>query len=159
MGDEQFINVFPDTQSFDSNQMDFANKTLEVLRWNVAARHIHIFSTAVTQREAERHVSERAAKAQVKLETLRDDSLLRHVKQAQLDAFHAIPVAKDIRNAMFSQVDILTQADVGSLHLFATPLRVSLQKPGAPVTSTAVRRSDAPCLRFGGYTRRAEYQR
>ncbi len=32
MADERFINVFLDTQFFDSNQMDFASKTFEVLR-------------------------------------------------------------------------------------------------------------------------------
>ena len=103
MADERFINVFLDTQFFDSNQMDFANKTFEVLRLNVAAGHIRVFSTAVTQREVERHVRERATKAHEKLETLRKDSLLRQVKQAPFDAFHARPTAEDITNAMLSQ--------------------------------------------------------
>src|ERR1700693_5759979 len=104
MADERFINVFLDTQFFDSNQMDFANKTFEVLRLNVAAGHIHVFSTSVTQREVERHVRERAAKAHDKLEALRKDSLLRHVKDPPFDTLHAGPTAEDIRNAMLSQL-------------------------------------------------------
>jgi hypothetical protein len=93
VADDRFINVFLDTQFFDSNQMDFANKTFEVLRLNVAAGHIHVFSTSVTQREVERHVRERAAKAHEKLDAARKDPLLRHVKQPPFDVFHAGPTA------------------------------------------------------------------
>jgi hypothetical protein len=104
MADPRFINVFLDTQFFDSNQMDFANKTFEVLRLNVAAGHIHVFSTSVTQREVESHVRERAAKVQEKLETVRKDSLLRYVKVAPFDAFHAGPTAEDIKSVMVAQL-------------------------------------------------------
>src|SRR5207249_3278369 len=44
------------------------------------------------------------AKAHEKLEALRRDPLLRHVKQAPFDAFHAGPTAKDIGTAMLSQL-------------------------------------------------------
>jgi hypothetical protein len=104
VADERFINVFLDTQFFDSNQMDFANKTFEVLRLNVAAGHIHVFSTLVTQREVERHVRERAAKAHEKLDTVRKDPLLRHVKQPPFDVFHAGPTAEEIRSVMLAQL-------------------------------------------------------
>jgi PIN domain len=103
MADERYINVFLDTHFFDSNQLDFANKTFEVLRLNVAAGHIHVFSTGVTQREVERHVRERAAKAHERLQLLRKDSLLRHVKQAPFDFLRGGPTDEDIEGVMLSQ--------------------------------------------------------
>src|SRR5690348_10808971 len=84
--------------------MDFANKTFEVLRLNVAAGHIHVFSTSITQREVERHVRERAAKAYEKLDAARKDPLLRHAKQPPFDVFHAGPTAEDIKSVMLAQL-------------------------------------------------------
>jgi hypothetical protein len=104
MADLRFINVFLDTQFFDSNQLDFFNKTFEVLRSNVAAGQIHVFSTEVTYREVQKHVRERAAKVHEKLESVRKDSLIRHVTQPPFDALQSAPSHEDIEGVMLRQL-------------------------------------------------------
>ncbi len=101
---DPYINVFLDTQFFDANQLDFFNKTFDVLRLNVAAGHIRVFSTAVTQQEVERHVRERAQKINAKLESIRNDSILRHVTCAPFDSFRVTPTTTDIVDVMLTQL-------------------------------------------------------
>jgi PIN domain len=104
MAGSRFVNVFLDTQFFDSNQLDLANKTFEVLRSAVAAGHLHVFSTEVTRREVERHVRERAAKLHERLESVRRDSFVRNLTRPPFDALHAAPTRQDIEKALLDQL-------------------------------------------------------
>jgi hypothetical protein len=104
MAEPRFVNVFLDAQVFVAKQFDFSNTTFEVLRSRVAAGHIHVFSTEVTRREVERHVKARAARLHEKLESVRRDSLIRHLTQPPFEALHRAPTREDVEAALLGQL-------------------------------------------------------
>ncbi|MCE9567932.1 MAG: PIN domain-containing protein [Planctomycetes bacterium] len=104
MAEPRYINVFLDTQFFDANQMDFANKTFGALRTCVAAGKIYVFSTDVTFREVAKHVSERAAKVCERLESVRKDTLIRNVTSPPFDTLHKQPSQEEIEAVMQKQL-------------------------------------------------------
>src|SRR5688572_3070627 len=104
MAEPRFVNVFLDTRFFDTNQLDFANKTFDALRTCVAAGHIHVFSTEVTYGEVAKHVRDRAAKVFERIESVRKDSLIRYLTKPPFDSLQTQITREDIETAMLGQL-------------------------------------------------------